>query len=43
MQTVAAGWLVFDLTDSAAAVGVLTHVARTPEVVLSPYGGQHGD
>ncbi len=43
MQTVAAGWLVFDLTGDAAAVGVLTLLSRGPGMVLSPYGGELAD
>ena len=43
MQTVAAGWLVFDLTGDAAAVGVLTFLSRGPGMVLSPYGGELAD
>jgi hypothetical protein len=34
MQTVAAGWLVFDLTGSAAAVGVLTFLSRGPGALI---------
>jgi MFS family permease len=40
MQTVAAGWLVYQLTESAAAVGVLTVVSRAPGIALSSVGGQ---
>src|SRR4051794_35798101 len=40
MQTVAAGWLVYQLTESAAAVGVLTVVSRAPGIALSGEGGQ---
>jgi predicted MFS family arabinose efflux permease len=43
MQTVAAGWLIFDLTGDAAAVGVLTFLSRGPGMVLSPYGGELAD
>jgi MFS family permease len=39
MQTVAAGWLVFDLTGSASAVGALTALARGPAIFFSAYGG----
>ena len=38
MQTVAAGWLMFELTRSAVAVGVLTTLARAPGI-LAAYGG----
>jgi MFS family permease len=40
MQTVAAGWLVYQLTHSAAAVGVLTVMSRAPGIALSSAGGQ---
>jgi MFS family permease len=43
MQTVAAGWLMFRLTNSAAAVGAITIVSRGPGVVLSGYGGVLAD
>ena len=43
MQTVASGWLIYDLTRSAAAVGVLTFLSRGPGMVLSAYGGQLAD
>jgi predicted MFS family arabinose efflux permease len=43
MQTVAAGWLVFDLTGDAAAVGVLTFLSRGPGMVLSAFGGELAD
>jgi predicted MFS family arabinose efflux permease len=43
MQTVAAGWLVFDLTGSASAVGVLAFLSRGPGLLLSTYGGELAD
>ena len=43
MQTVAAGWLVFDLTGNATAVGVLTFLSRGPGMFLSAYGGELAD
>jgi predicted MFS family arabinose efflux permease len=43
MQTVAAGWLIYDLTGNAAAVGVLTLLSRGPGMVLSAYGGELAD
>jgi predicted MFS family arabinose efflux permease len=43
MQTVAAGWLVYDLTGNATAVGVLTFLSRGPGMVLSAYGGELAD
>jgi predicted MFS family arabinose efflux permease len=38
MLTVAAGWLIFELTRSAVAVGVLTMLSRAPGI-LAAYGG----
>jgi MFS family permease len=38
MQSVAAGWLIFELTSSAVAVGVLTMLSRAPGI-LAAYGG----
>jgi predicted MFS family arabinose efflux permease len=43
MQTVAAGWLVYDLTGSASAVAVLTVFSRGPGMLLSTYGGELAD
>jgi MFS family permease len=43
MQTVAAGWLVYDLTRSASAVAVLTVFSRAPAMLLSAYGGELTD
>jgi predicted MFS family arabinose efflux permease len=43
MQTVAAGWLIFDLTGDAAAVGVLTFLSRGPGMLLSAFGGELAD
>jgi MFS family permease len=43
MQTVAAGWLIFDLTGNATAVGVLTFLSRGPGMLLSAYGGELAD
>jgi predicted MFS family arabinose efflux permease len=40
MQAVAAGWLIYRLTGSAAAVGVLTVASRAPGLALSSTGGQ---
>jgi hypothetical protein len=37
--TVAAGWVILDLTHSATAVGVLTACSRGPAIVLLTYGG----
>jgi predicted MFS family arabinose efflux permease len=39
MQTVAAGWLIYRLTGSAAAVAVLTVVSRGPGLALAGVGG----
>lgn len=43
MQTVAAGWLIYHLTNSAAAVGVLTVLSRGPGLIFSVAGGQLAD
>jgi len=43
LQIVAAGWLVFQMTESPAAVGALALVARAPALVLSGYAGQLAD
>ena len=43
MQTVAAGWLIYDLTGDAAAVGVLTFLSRGPGMLLSAYGCELAD
>lgn len=39
MQVVAASWLVYHLTNSATAVGVLTSLALGPALVGGPLGG----
>jgi predicted MFS family arabinose efflux permease len=43
MQTVAAGWLVYDITHNATAVGVLSVLSRGPGFLLSTYGGELAD
>lgn len=43
MQTVAAGWLVFDLTHSATALAILSGFSRGPAIFLSTYGGTLAD
>lgn len=43
LQIVAAGWLVFQLTHSPAAVGLLALVARAPAIGLSGYAGRLAD
>jgi MFS family permease len=43
LQVVGAGWLIYDLTQSPAAVGALALVARGPAFVLSAYAGQLAD
>lgn len=43
LQVVAAGWVVFELTASPAAVGLLALVARAPAIVLSGYAGRLAD
>lgn len=43
LQVVGAGWLIYELTHSPAAVGALALVARGPAFVLSAYAGQLAD
>lgn len=43
LQIVASGFLVYELTGSAAAVGGLALVARAPAIVLSAAAGQLAD
>ena len=43
MQTVAAGWLVFQLTGNAAAVGVMAAIATVPTLLGTPFGGAMAD
>ena len=43
LQVVGAGWLIYDLTESPAAVGALALVARAPAFLLSAYAGQLAD
>lgn len=43
MQAVALGWLVYQATHSAAAVGALALTARVPTLLLSTAGGQLAD
>jgi MFS family permease len=43
MQTVAQGWLVFRLTNSAFAVGLVTALGSLPILVFTLYGGVVAD
>jgi MFS family permease len=43
MQTVAQQWLVYDLTHSAAWLGVVTGASALPYVALTLYGGKVAD
>ena len=43
MQTVGQGWLVLQLTGSAAALGIVTMIQAIPFTVLSLVGGQEPD
>jgi predicted MFS family arabinose efflux permease len=43
MQTVAAAWLVFELTHRTMALALLTACARGPAIFLSTYGGTLSD
>lgn len=43
MQTVAAGWYVFQLTGNAVQVGVLAAIAKGPSFLVPPLGGWLAD
>lgn len=43
LQIVAAAFLVYEITESPAAVGVLALIARGPSVVFAPLSGQLAD
>jgi predicted MFS family arabinose efflux permease len=43
MQVVAAGWMIYKLTGSAAAVGVLAAIQKVPTLVGTPIGGALAD
>ncbi|HEX3317474.1 MAG TPA: MFS transporter [Solirubrobacteraceae bacterium] len=43
MQVVAAGWLIYRLTGSAAAVGALAALQKIPTIVGTPIGGGLAD
>lgn len=43
MQSIAQGWLVFELTNSAFAVGLTATLATLPILVLTLYGGVVAD
>lgn len=43
LQVVAAGWLVYQITESPAAVGLLALLARAPAIVLSVTAGRFAD
>ncbi len=43
MQTTAQAWLVFQLTHSATALGVVVAVQTLPVLILGPYGGVVAD
>jgi predicted MFS family arabinose efflux permease len=43
MQVVAAGWLIFQLTGSAASVGVLAVISKLPTLIGTPIGGTFAD
>jgi MFS family permease len=43
MQTIAQGWLVLHLTDSAFAVGLVTALGSLPILLLTLYGGVIAD
>ncbi|MCL4533772.1 MAG: MFS transporter [Bacteroidetes bacterium] len=43
MQTVAQGWLVYEMTESAVALGAVTFAIGLPLLALSPLGGVAAD
>jgi MFS family permease len=43
MQTIAQSWLVLQLTDSGAAVGLVVALQTLPVLLLGPYGGVVAD
>ena len=43
MQTIAQGWLVYSLTGSGTAIGLLVALQMLPVLVLAPYGGLVAD
>jgi MFS family permease len=43
MQVVALGWLVLEITDSAALVGLVTALGAAPILVFTLYGGHIAD
>src|SRR6185436_12159985 len=43
MQTVAQGWLVLRMTDSAFALGAVTFAGSLPTLVLAPLAGIAAD
>jgi len=43
MNLIARGWLVYDLTDSALALGLVSFGAGVPLFLLSPFGGAIAD
>jgi predicted MFS family arabinose efflux permease len=43
MQVVAAGWMIYKITGSAASVGVLAAIQKVPTLVGTPIGGALAD
>jgi MFS family permease len=43
MQTVAQGWLVLRLSDSALVLGLVTFAGSLPTLVLAPFAGVAAD
>jgi len=39
MQTIAQGWLVYELTHSDLALGIVGFAAAVPALIISPWGG----
>jgi MFS family permease len=43
MQRVALSWLVYRLTDSAFALGLVSFMGQFPSLILAPFGGVLAD
>lgn len=43
MQLVARGWLIYDMTDSAFLLGVVTAAWAVPTLIIGPFGGVIAD
>ena len=43
MQLVARGWLIYDMTDSALLLGIVTAAWALPTLIIGPFGGVIAD